>query len=189
MKTFKRLLAVTASAAAICGAGAAGASAYAISGGSYIGTNTGPVSFSLDGAYTFDCDTVTYSGNATGAASTSFVPAFDDCTFFGLPATASQSGAWSTTVTSGPIGGSYTGSLSIPSSSTTTLSVPLAGCTVTIDTPQAFAGSTTFTNTIPGVGIQITVAPFSYTAVGCPFSSGTHGHYSALIDLPGVTVS
>lgn len=189
MTTFKRLLVAAAGAAAICGVGAAGASAFAISGGPYIGTNTGPVSFTFDSAYSFDCDTVTYDGNATGAASTSFTPAFDDCSFFGLPATASQSGTWSAAVTSGPSGGSYTGSLSIPNSSTTTLSVPLTGCTVTIDGPQSFGGSTTFTNTIPGVGIQITVAPISYTAVGCPFSSGSHGHYAAIIDLPGVTVS
>lgn len=200
MSTIKKTATAGAVATMAFGLGAASASAYAVSGGSYVGTATSNHTFTVGGAYTLDCPAVdiTFTGTATGSATTSFTPAFGaNCSFFGLPAQVTQSGQWSETVTGGPVSGWYTGDLHIPSSSTTTIEIPLAGCTVTITGTQNFqngtGGNITRTRNVSPTGVQaeIHLVNLAYTASGCPFSSASDGTYSSngLIDFPGITVS
>jgi len=192
----------TAGAVAVMGLGlsAASASAYAISGGSYVGTATNDHSFTVGGAYTITCpkaDT-TFTGTATGAASSNFTPAYGlNCNFFGLPAQVTQSGTWAITVTSGPTSGFYGGDIHIASTSTTTIEVPLAGCTVTVTGTQLLqngvGGNVIRARNVTPTGIQLeaNVNNIAYTASGCPFSSASDGTYNTngFVDISGITVS
>lgn len=196
MNLSMRIATAAAVAATALGLGAAGASAYAVSGGSYTGTATGANTFTVGGAYTVSCSGTTISGTATGSATTNFAPAYSGCTFFGFPASMVQSGFWSTTITTGPIFGRYGGDLTITISSVTTLSVPIAGCTVTVAGPQTFqdgVGGAVVqdTNVAGGVEFEAVLTNVAYTASGCPFPSGTDGEYrtNGPISIPGITVT
>lgn len=190
MRTIKKtMLSVVAGFALSCGVATAGASAYSISGGAYTGTNSSLMTFSFDsGAYTFTCATATFSGNATGAASTAMTPAFSNCFFFGFAATVSQSGAWPVTIDYGPVGDDYVGSVDIPTAVTTTLDVPVLGCTVTFDGMQSFPGSTTLTDTSVGVDAEIDITGLWYSTSGCPFSSGSSGTLGGTLSVPGIAL-
>lgn len=196
MNLSTRIATAAAVAVTALGLGAAGASAYAISGGAYTGTATGTNTFTVGGAYTVSCANTTISGSATGSATTNFAPSYSGCSFFGLPATMVQSGFWSTTVTLGPILGRYRGDLTFTIFSTTTLSVPIAGCTVTVAGPQTFqdgVGGTIVedTNVAGGVEFEAVLTNIAYTASGCPFPSGADGEYrtNGPISIPGITVT
>lgn len=199
MKMVSRVATAGAVAAVSLGLGAASAAAYSVSGGSYVGQATADHTFTVAGMYTITCPAagITFTGTATGAASSSFTPHWgSNCNFFGLPASVTQSGQWTETVTSGPIGGVYGADFHIPSTATTTLEVPLAGCTVTITGTQSFSNgsggtSTTTRNVAGGAEAGIRVEGLAYAASGCPFSSGTDGTYSSNgnISIPGITVS
>lgn len=182
------------------GVGAAGASAYSISGGSYVGTLTTNPTWTIGGAYTIDCPAadVTFSGDATGADTTSFTPAYGvNCNYWGLPANVAQSGTWSLRVIGGPdVAGWYVGEVAIPAGSSTTISIPLAGCTQTVSGPQTYthgAGGNVirFRNVTGGVQLEASVNTIAYSASGCPFPSGTDGTYNSngAVDIPGITVS
>lgn len=196
----------TVSSAAIVSLGlcAGVASAYAITGGSYTGSATATHSFTVASAFTLTCPAAqtTFSGTATGSATTNFTPTYGGgatvCTFFGLPTAVSQSGTWSLTVTGGPDGsGWYTGNLHIPATTVTTISTPLAGCVVTVAGTQQFSHGTGGNvvrgrNVTPtGVELQASVEGISYSASGCPFSSGSDGVYSTngVVSVPGITIS
>lgn len=184
----------------LLGVGASGAAAYSVSGGFYTGTATNDPSFTFAGVYTFDCpqSIVTYPGYASGAAQTNFTPdygaPFEWCTFFGLPASLTVSGSQSLTVTGGPSGGIYTGSFRIPSGSSLTFSVPLAGCTVTVTGDQQFnhgSGGNVVSafNLLGGIGVGYNVDGVDYTASGCPFGNGTNGNHTATFTAAGITIS
>lgn len=145
------------------------------------------------GAYTIDCPAAdaTFSGSATGADTTSFTPAYgSNCNFFGLPVSVAQSGTWSLRVTGGPSSGWYTGEVTIPAGTVTTINNPLYGCTQTVSGAQTFTHgvggnvirfrNVTFSPPLSGTGIELeaTVNNIAYMASGCPFSSGTDGTYS-----------
>jgi len=191
----------TAGAVAVVGLGvsAAGASGYSISGGSYVGTSTSNPSWTNGGAYTIDCPAAdaTLSGIATGADATVFTPAYgSNCNFFGLPVTVAQSGTWSLRVVGGPSAGWYTGELTIPAGTSTTVSMPLAGCTQVVSGPQVIANGVggnivRFRNVTGGVQLEAAVNNIAYSASGCPFASGTDGTYNSngSVDIPGITVS
>jgi hypothetical protein len=197
MNLSTRIATAAAVAATALGLGAAGASAYSISGGPYTGTSTAANTFTVGGgAYTVSCATTTISGNATGSATTNFAPSYGGCTFFGLPATMVQTGFWSTTVTSGPILGRFRGDLTFTPGSATTLSVPIAGCVVSVAGPQTFqdgVGGTVVqdTNVSGGVQFEAVLTNIAYTASGCPFASGNDGVYrtNGPISIPGVTIT
>lgn len=186
------------------GLGAASASAYSITGGAYTGQATSTHSFTVAGAYTITCPSAqtTFSGTATGSATTNFTPSYGAgatvCSFFGLPASVTQSGTWGITVTGGPdASGWYTGSIHIPASSTTTINVPLAGCTVTVAGTQQFNHGANGNvgrarNITPtGVELEASVNGVAFTASGCPFASGTSGTYTTggVVTIPGITIS
>jgi hypothetical protein len=193
MNMVSRTAAVAAVAAVGLGAGAASAAAYSISGGSYVGTATSAHTFTVAGAFTLTCpaSTTTFTGTATGAASSNFTPSYGPgCTFFGLPASVTQSGQWTATVTSGGPS-TFGGNLHIPASSTTTIEVPSTGCTVRITGTQNFSGVGTTTNVPGGVQASFHVSGIVYKASGCPFASGSDGTYSTNgnVDIPGITIS
>lgn len=189
-----RLTTAAAVAAAALGAGATTASAaYALSGGSYTGYGMADTEFTFAHAYQGNCVATFFRGNATGASWTTFTPSFLDCTLFGFPATVTQSGSWTTEVLAGPtVGGRYYADFIVPSSVTTTLSVPIAGCTVTISGPQSFVAPIQFRNSPGPIALMdVDVSLIDYTASGCPFSSGSDGRIrsAASLEVPWVTVS
>ncbi len=195
MKLTQKLATAGAVAAMGLGLGAASASAYAISGGEYTGTATAPHTFTVgNGNYTISCDIATFTGDATGAATTAFTPTYDDCTFFGFPADVVQDGPWSLTATSGPDGtGAYGGTMEIPAGTSTTINVPVAGCSVVVSGYQDFTSGLIARNFASGTGVELSggVTGVTYTASGCPFASGTDGTYSTNgnVTIPGITVS
>lgn len=194
---FKKL--ATASVVAVLGLGvsAVGASAYSISGGAYAAVSSAGHSSSIGGAYTIVCDPPTFSGSATGSATTSFTPAYANCDFFGHPAEFTLSGAWELTVIggSGP-SGPYYARVDIPTGVNVTTAVPLVGCEIYNAGPQSFVngvGGTTVTlwNTPAGLQVDADVYGIGYTTNGaCPFVSGTDGEYhtNGSVIFPGVTV-
>lgn len=194
MRRVRTLITAAAVVGAALGAGAASASAYSVSGGWYTGTADGRVRLDFAHGYTVDCQETSITGYASGSSSTDFTPTFSDCTFFGLPATVSQSGAWFANVLAGPTsGGWYYADFYIPASTTTTVNVPLAGCTVTITGSQWWVAPVNYRNVTPlGVEMEFYVSLAAYTASGCPFSSGTDGRISTTsgrIIIPGISIS
>jgi hypothetical protein len=191
MSMIKKMATAGAVAAMGLGLSAASASAYAISGGAYTGTATANHTFTVGGAYQIECTSATFSGTATGAATTAFTPSYSGCTFFGFPATVTQSGVWSITANSGPVGGVYGGRVDIPAGTTTTIEVPIAGCTVTVTGAQGFAGAGSASNNGSGVDLEASVTGIVYSASGCPFPSGTDGEYltNGPVTIPGISVS
>lgn len=200
MKRFSRLATVGAVAVLGVGAGAGAASAYSISGGAYTGTATANHTSTFGGAYTFDCPSsdVSYSGTATGADTTSFTPDFGfSCDFFGFPAMATQSGAWSLKVVAGPdMNGYYDGELAIPVGTATTNESPLPGCEATFSGPQAFRHGFSSTvirmkNVGGDVTLEMDLNGIAYSAAGPCFGSGSGGVYSTngVVTLPGVVIS
>lgn len=198
MKILSKIAVTAAVAMAAVGGGAAAASAYSISGGTFSGVAASGYTFSLGGgAYTISCPTTSISGSATGTDTMTVTPAIDGCTFFGFPFSVTQTGAWNVTVT-GNVGGTYTGELEIPAGVTTTTSSPFMGCTIVLAGPQTFRGSVNsnivqLDNWGSGTGADLTLLAngFAYTATGCPFSSGADGNFdfAGPISIPGITVS
>lgn len=207
MSMIKKMATAGAVAVMGLGLGAASASAYSItsagSGGSYTSVSSSSHVFTVGGGvYSIGCSSAVFSGVATGADNTSFTPAYSGCTFFGFPATVSQSGTWNIKVT-GDSGVTYFGEILIPSGTTTTINVPIAGCTVTVSgggSGQLFQngvngniGEAVNYGSPPNTGIYLDaeVNGVVYTASGCPFSSGSDGTYTTggSVDIPDVMVS
>jgi hypothetical protein len=198
----------TAGAVAVVGLGLGAASssaAFSISGGAYVGAPAAAASehsFTVAGAYTITCpkSSTTFTGNATGAASTSFTPAYGSgtvCEFFGFPASVAQSGTWSVTAT-GKTGSTYTGQIGIPSGSVTTINVPIASCTATVGGPQTFThgsgGSTgTAVNVTGGVNLTAVANNVAIASAsgGCPFTTSDTAVYNTngAVYIPGITVA
>ena len=193
MKPFSKMVAFAAVTTLAVGGGATVASAYSVSGGSYSGTATGAHAFTVGGgAYTFSCSTHSIAGSASGADTTSFTPAYSGCSFFGFPLLVNQSGAWNLKVI-GNSGSTFNGELEIPGGTSTSMSIPIMGCTFTVAGPQTFTG-VTMSNWASGTGVNLraSISGIAYTAAGCPFSSGTDGTYSSganPVTIPGLTVS
>lgn len=181
--------ALAATGMAVC---ASGAVAFSLSGGAYGATATSANTATVGGgAYAMSCSTATFAGEATGAATTKFVAIHDGCSFFGYPATVTQSGDWEFTVTSTDGAGTYYGRLDIPAGASSTTSIPLAGCTVTVTGPQSVSGILS-SNYIGGLNVSAYMSGMSYTAFGCPFGSGSDLSYSTGVNpitVPGITVS
>lgn len=186
------------------GIGAASASAYTVSGGSYTGTGSNQY-LGSEGSIV-GCTDVEYEGTASGAASTSFTPTFTGCTAYtdqGYPATISSPNAWTLTITGGS-GSSFTGSLGIPIGSAALISIPALNCNLTLEGNQAFVDGVPFTqpfaetnsikaDNVAGGSAGLTVRFGGATltpSIGCPASIGTHGYYDTNtgVTLPGVTV-
>lgn len=192
-----KALITTAAVAAALGVGATSAQGYSISGiawnpYAYTGASTAAATFKLARLYTVECQDMSVSGSATGSWTTDFTPTYSNCSFVGFPATVSQSGNWSTGIVAGPTGGgTYYADFSIPPWTTTIISVPIAGCTVTISGSQWVVAPVHFQNSWPGAEMDIDVHLVNYTASGCPFSSGTDGtiESNGPINIPGITVS
>lgn len=200
MKASTTIAATAAFALVSLGLASTGASAYSISGGSYVGTATSDHSFTVGGFYTSTCpmaDT-SFVGTATGADASSFILAYgSNCNFFGLPVAVTQSGAWEVEVTAGPDGlGWYTGEIHIASGATTTVEAPLMGCTGTITGSQVFQhgvnGNIIRARNVTPTGVQLEVAinGIAYAASGCPFPSGADGSFNTngSVDVPGVAL-
>lgn len=199
----KRLaaVAVTAAMGLAVGAAAASADGFDLTGGDFTGTATADQELTIDGVYTSTCSTLDVDGNTEAVTGTpaalAFGFSFASCTAFGFPPTITSSGSWQFEVTS-KISSSpptYAGQLRFPSGSSTTIHVPIAGCSWTVAGPQTFthgAGGNVVTAVQNGSTLQISVSiqGISYTASGCPFGSGSNMTYDSNgpIDLPGVTV-
>lgn len=198
----------TASVVAAAGLGVAAANASAVTGITggphYTGVATQTHTFTVAEFYTIECpaEDTTFTGDVDGSVTTSFTPYYggeDACSFFGFPATVEQDGEWDITLTSGPDGsGNYNGTIHIPSGTSTTISVPIVGCNVTVSGTQSFAhgsggniGQARNWGSGTGVDLEATVNGVSYTASGCPFSSGSDGAYSTngVVSIPGITIS
>lgn len=188
------------SAGLLLGASAPGVSAYSVSGGTYTGTATDDPTFTVGGFYEITCPMAwtTFAGTATGWPVTYFRPYYGgigDCDFFGFPADVTQDGSWGLTVSAGPTGsGIYTGSLHLPAATTTTIEIPIVGCTVTITGTQHLAhgsgwNAVTAFNVWGGIAVAYGVDGVAYSASGCPFSSGSDGSVSATFVAPGPTIS
>ncbi len=185
-----------ASAAAIAafglGVGAGSASGYSLLGGPYLGSAAAANTATVGGAYTLSCGAVEFSGSATGSATTEFVAAHSDCTYFGFPALVTQSGEWEFTVIGDDGFGTYAGRIDIPAGASSTTSLPITGCTVTVEGPQSISDSLVqVVNGSSGLAVSVSLSGIGYTASGCPFSSGTDLSYASNgpIEVPGVTAS
>lgn len=202
MKLFTKLATTTAVAVLAVGGGASVASAYSISGGAYVGVPQADNQFSVGGAHTYTCPAglTTFTGTATGSDTTTFTPYYggtDDCDWFGFGVTVTQSGAWDLKVVGGPVGGWYTGELTIPAGTTTTTDVFWGGCLFEVAGPQSFrhgVGGTIIRlrNTSTGVDLEASVADISHTTLrGCPHASGPDGSYTTNgpVSIPGITIS
>lgn len=204
MHLIGRAAAVGAVVAAAVGLGASSASAYAISGistnpSSYTSASSSTHKFHVGGGmYSVDCSAVSYGGTASGAYFTVFTPSFTGCTFLGFPATVTQSGTWSVGVTGDDGSGTYTGDFFIHLLSTTTINVPLVGCTMTVTGGQLFDNGVngdvvTVQNygSPNGVLMRVLAHGLVYTASGCPLSGGADGTYTTggNVNIPGVMVS
>lgn len=190
MKRFGRITTAAAAVVALSAAGGAtSASAYSISGGAYTGVGAHHTFSVGGGAYTFSCSSSSFPGTATGADTTSFTPSYSGCTHLGFPLLVSQSGTWDLKVT-GSSGLVYSGALEIPAGTSTTMSIPLMGCTFVVAGPQTFGG-VSMINYATGVNLSAAASSIAYTATGCPFGSGTDGTYNSNGDvvIPGITVS
>lgn len=196
MKRFSRLATVGVVAALGVGFGAAGASAYSISGGGYTGARAGTITFAS--SFSFVCAAASYSGAATGADTTSLTPSFGpSCPFYGFPGAAFQSGAWDLKVVAGPDGsGYYDGELTIPTGTTTSAFSPTPGCSGAFSGPQSFRHGFSGTvirmkNVAGGATLEMNLNGITHSATGTCFSSGSGGAYSTngAVTFPGVTVS
>lgn len=202
MSMIKKIATAGAVAAMGLGLGAASASAYSIDA---LAPNTNPYmytsvdssshTFTVGGAYQITCDVASFTGNATGAATTAFAPTYTNCNFFGFPAFVTAHGDWSITVLAGS-GSSFTGKVEIPSTSSVTISVPIAGCNVTVPGGQTFVdgvGSNVgqANNVAGGVELTAVADGIVYNASGCPFSSGSDGIYDTggVVEIPGIEVN
>lgn len=182
----------------LLGVGVAGASAYSVSGGYYVGTPTNDPTFTFGGLYPVECSSgvTSYWGNATGSATTSFTASYGGgtwCSFFGFPAEVSVSGTQSITINAGG-SGVFTGSFNIPSLTVITYEVPIAGCIVTVPGGQTFnhgvgGNFVSAFNLSGGIGVAYSLEGIVYSASGCPFSSGSDGSAEATFVASGPTIS
>jgi hypothetical protein len=202
MSMIKKIATAGAVAAMGLGFGAASASAYSIDAlppnsnpFMYTSVDSSTHTFTVGGAYQITCDVASFTGDATGAATTAFAPTYTNCTFFGFPASVTAHGPWSITVTGGS-GSNFTGQVDIPSTSSVTISVPIAGCNVTVPGGQTFANGVgnnvgTADNVAGGVELTAIADGIVYNASGCPFSSGTDGIYDTggVVEIPGIEIN
>lgn len=204
MKVLSKMAVTAATAAIAAGGGATVASAYSISGGAYTGVTTVDHTFAIAAAYAYSCPAAltTFSGTATGAGATTFTPTYggpNDCNFYGMPVTVTQSGTWSLRVVAGPIGGWYTGELQIPSGTSTAVDWPLSGCLFTVSGTQTFQDGVNgdvirMRNTSTGVELEAVANNIAYTVApgaSCPFASNNDGTYNTngAVTIPGITIS
>lgn len=176
----RQLLAVAGATAVLgLGVGAAGAQAS-------------PFEFSFGGAYTVSCD-VSFTG--TNGSPITLMPSFSTCNFMGLPATVTQSGLSQLTVVSPPSGGWYGSNYTIPSGTSMTITVPIAGCTISVPGAQTFANGTggqviRARNVTGGIEVGLYANSLIHSASTCPFSSGASGGMTTVTPafVPGVTI-
>jgi hypothetical protein len=201
MKMIQKIATAGAVAAMGLGLGAASASAYDITGGNYVGTGTAQHSFTIDGAYTINCD-ATFTGNTDNVAgdtnSTDFAPAFANCDFFGFPADVTPADDWRLTVTGGG-SGNYTGQIELLGD--VDIAVPIADCYVNVASGQVFAdgaGGNILTGTQVGSDFEligeVNNINWTSTGTGCPWlpnTSGSTAVYSTNgpVEIPGVSVT
>lgn len=188
---FKKITTTAALALVGLGVGAAGASAASISGGSYASVPAYGGFSIAGGAYTHGCSDVTFEGDATGAASSTFTPILDGCSFFGFPVFDQPSGPWTMTVGDDHGSGDFPVTIEIPAGTVTTLENPLWGYTISLPGPQTLPDAGVLRNVAGGAELELNFSGVTYVAVGGPFSSGNDFTYSSSgpMSLPGVTVS
>lgn len=207
MSMTSRLATAMAVAAVGLGLGATNASAYRIDGISgnpfvYSGTAGAAHTYTTGEFFQLECPTkdTTFTGIADGAAMTVFTPSYggeEACSFLGYPATVEQTGTWELTVNAGPNGtAEYNGDITIPAGTSTTVTVPILGCSWTVSGPQTFAHGVNGNNLRAddyggGVFLEAAVYGISYVAAGCPFLSGNDGQYrtNGVVTIPGIAIS
>ncbi|MBF6619402.1 MAG: hypothetical protein ITG02_04130 [Patulibacter sp.] len=186
-------------AAAILGASvaAASASAYDITGGSYVGSSTAPHSLTFGGVYTVTChvDFAGHTENVVGdTAATDMTPAYSNCDFFGLPATVTSAAPIRLKVTADwpP----FSLSIDLYILGIKLIEIPIVGCQVAVSSPQSLLDGTGG-NSIVGANVGsdfewgASVQNIAYTTNGaCPFGSGSDGAYdtNGPVTLQGVSV-
>lgn len=192
--------AVAAAVAAVgVGASASAASAITITGGpAFTGTwNTSP-SMTLGGAYTMNCDGG-FSGTVIGSTTMAIQPEYE-CSVSGLAATFEAPGGLELEVTSStPSAGIFGYKVTVPSGTAITVSVPLAGCTLTVAGPQTLGSGlvasvgrmwNVLSAGVPAIELDAAVGNISYTASGCPVSAGNDGTFDSngSATLPGLQI-
>lgn len=190
-RMIRRATIAGAAALAVGGVGAASASAYAISGGSFTAVSTGPHTFATGFGFVWTCQSVTATGNATGAATVSLtLTSFSSCDAAGIPgATVTASGPWSLGINAGPTSGVYSGPFALPSGSSASFVAPALGCIVVVNGAQSFSTAHTATNLGPGAVLNIAAMNVAFNQSGCPFASANDGVYRGSFYAPGITVS
>ena len=196
MHTFRRLLAVGAATVTVAGVATGGAGASPggaiYHGGAFTATSPVKHTFTFAGAYTFECSSPSATGTG-GFAGVSLTVSLSGCKYLAFPATVTTSGPWDFPLVTNLGGGRYANRLSWPSGTTTTISVPIAGCTIVIPGGQIIshgvAGAVLVSENKTG-GVEMTnhVTGIAFTASGCPFSSGVYGEYEGRFFLPGVAI-
>lgn len=196
MHRFKRLVTIGTATLALAGISAGAAGAIGYNGGPFAATSPGDHVFTLGGFYDIECPSVSATGNATGSDTVSLTMSFTGCDFLGFPATVSASAPWSFQLIKPPPPPGvpfYLTALTWTTGMTTTITIPIAGCSVVFAGAQIFShgawGNHLISETqTSGVEIVSTVDNAYYTASGCPFSSSTNGRYTGTFFLPGIAI-
>jgi hypothetical protein len=193
MPRFARIIAISTATLALAGATAGGAGAIGYNGGPFTATAPSNHIFTISGFYDVECSSASATGNASGSATLPLTMSFTGCDLLGFPATVTTSAPWDVMLVSAPGGSSYGNSLTWATGTTTTITIPIAACTVTIPGLQAFThgawlNSLTSENQTGGVEITSDLYGAVYTASGCPFPSGSDGQYTGTFFLPGVAI-
>lgn len=188
MGIIRKCVAVAAVAVAGVGASASVASAITITGGPAVSaTWSNSPTFTLGGAYTMNCDGG-FAGTVTSATTMAVQPSFTNCGVSGIGATIDSPDDLELTITgTGSGSGLFVYSVSLPAGTAMKISMPLAGCEITVSGPQTLAhgvGGMFFPARLlsnpTGVLLQAYATGIAYTTNDmCPVSDGVDGTFSS----------
>lgn len=196
MPRLARITAIGTATLTLAGITAVGASAIGYNGGAFTATAPGSHTFTLSGFYDIECSNVSATGNATGSDTVSLTTSFAGCDLLGFPATVTVSPFWDFQLIKPPPppGMPYRTALIWTAGTTTTITIPIVGCSVVLAGPQLFSQGVgwnhlTSANETGGVEITTNLYGANYTASSsCPFVSGSDGQYTGTFFLPGVAI-
>lgn len=188
----KKTLVVAATLALAAATTASASADYDITGGDYAGTSEAAPSFTIGGAYTMTCASVSFTGNTENVpgdpASTLLTPSFSGCEdYLGVPMTASVPDPWKISV----VGSHYYGyPVTLGTAGDTLVEFTnLWGCKV------AFKGSIGMQDSAlsisGGLGWEGSLYDVTYeTNPACPYASGADGafHLNGRVVFPGIGV-